>query len=148
MSRFFYFSFLLPLLIPLAVFSICALAEGLSFVETLIAASEQVTSGRQNLLICGMVGLFPVLLLLIGLWIHRRLGGNEQTRNVMAWSGLIPILCVLIWVNVQFWPLFLPSRTYPGFPHGLEFIIGPIFFAPVAMLFGMSAAWLIQRLEK
>jgi len=147
MSRFIYLGILLPLLIPPLVFSICAIAAGLSPDETLSATLEQFKAERQNLLICGAIGLFPVLLLLGALWIYRRAGGSAQTRLAMARVGLITIILVLIWVNFQFWPLFLPSRTYPGFPHGLELIIGPIFFAPAAMLAGMVVVWLFYRLH-
>jgi uncharacterized membrane-anchored protein len=63
----------------------------------------------------------------------------------MGWSGLVAILVVLVWINLQFWPLFLPERTYPGFPHGLGFIIGPVFFAPVLMALVMGGVWLVLR---
>ncbi|NNE09207.1 MAG: hypothetical protein HKN20_11655, partial [Gemmatimonadetes bacterium] len=47
--------------------------------------------------------------------------------------------------NFDFWPAFLPSRVYPGFPHGLEFIIGPGVFAPIGMLLGVLTVWVSQR---
>jgi hypothetical protein len=145
MSRLIYCCFAVPLLIPPVVFAICALAEGLSAAETLTALGEQFLTKRQNLLMCGTIGLFPVLLLLGCLWIHRRVDGNTRTRREMGWSGLIAIALVLIWVNVEFWPLFFPGRTDPGFPHGLEFLVGPALFAPIAMLFGIGVVWWARR---
>lgn len=145
MSRLFYICLLSPLIIPPVVFSICALEAGLSFSDTLTAVFEQYTVRRQNLLTTGLPGFFPILLLLGGLWLHRRSGGTQTTRIWMGWGGLIPIMAVIFWVNFQFWPLFLPARTYPGFPHGMEFIIGPGFFAPVGMLLGMLLGWWLAR---
>lgn len=145
LARFAIASLLLPFSVPTVVFTICALASGLSVTETASALAEQLATRRQNLAICGGLGIFPSLLLLGGLWLHRRFGGEERARRAMAWGGLAAILGVLAWVNFQFWPLFLPERTYPGFPHGLEFVIGPLFFAPVAALFGVAIGWAAQK---
>jgi uncharacterized membrane-anchored protein len=106
---------------------------------------DQYAADRQNLLISAIPGLIPVLLLLAVLWAYRRYGKSERIRRAMGWVGLLAILLVLVWVNLQFWPLFFPSRTSPGFPHGLEFIIGPIFFAPVLMALAMGSVWLALR---
>ena len=145
MSRSFYLSLFLPLLIPPVVFAICALAEGMSTTEMWFALTEQYTAERTNLLVCGLLGLFPILLLLLGLWIYRRSRGTNGVISLMGWCGLIPILLVLVWVNFEYWPSFLPSRTYPGFPHGLEFILGPGFFAPIGMGAGMVVGWWAGR---
>lgn len=148
MPKLIYIAMLLPLVIPTGVFATCALMAGLAPAETVAAIIEQYTAARQNLLVVSLLGLFPILLLLIGLWLHRKFGGNPQVGQWLAWGGLIPILLVLIWINSMFWPIFLPERTYPGFPHGLEFIIGPGIFAPVAMVVGMGLAWLIRRMRQ
>lgn len=145
MKRFLITSLSLPLLLPTAIFTLCALAAGLSPAETWMATLEQLAAPRQNLLVCGALGLFPVALLFSVLWLHRRFGGAEKTRLGMAWSGLAAILVVLTWANRQFWPHFLPSRTYPGFPHGLELVLGPLLFAPITMILGLLTAWLIGR---
>ena len=140
-----YIYILLPLIIPTAVFSVCAIAEGLSLAEMLMAVFGQITTKRLNLLICGALGLIPILFLLAAMWIYRCAGGSNRTRYWMAWCGLIPVISVLTLVNIQFWPLFLPNMTYPGFPHGLELIIGPVIFAPISMLPGIGIGWWIGR---
>lgn len=146
MSRLFYACLLVPLIIPTVVFSVCALAAGLSPVETWAALLDQYTTRRLNLVVSGLPGFFPILLLVGVLAIYRRYGKSQRTRASMGWGGLLAILTVLVWVNLQFWPLFFPGRTSPGFPHGLEFIIGPVFFAPVFMALTMGGIWLALRM--
>ncbi len=136
---------LAALSIPPAVFLWAAYGAGLTTGETMSALAAQYVAPRQNLLVCGALGLFPLALLAGVLWLLRRLAPSSKIRPALALGGLVPVLVVLVWVNVDFWPLFLPSRTYPGFPHGLGFIIGPGFFAPVAMAIGMLASWLVSR---
>ena len=102
--------------------------EGLSLVEVFTATAKQCSGKRQNLLVCGTIGLFPILLLLGAIWIYEKAGGDKETRKLMAWSGLFSIILVLLWVNWEVWPHFLPGRPYPGFPHGLESVVGPFFF--------------------
>lgn len=145
MSRAFYLCLLLPLLVPTVVFAGCALAAGLSPGEAWTMTLDQLTADRQNLVVTAIPGFIPILLLLAVLWAYRRYGKDERLGRAMGWSGLVAILVVLVWVNLQFWPLFLPERTYPGFPHGLEFVIGPIFFAPVLMAVAMGGVWLALR---
>lgn len=139
------FGALAALAIPPTVFLWAALSAGLGIGESVSALAAQYTAPRQNLLVCGAVGLFPLALLAVALWIIRRWAPASKIRPVLALGGLVPLLAVLVWVNLDFWPHFLPSRTYPGFPHGLGFIIGPAFFAPPAMLIGMLLAWLASR---
>lgn len=143
--RFLIASLVLPVLMPPVVFVVCALFEGLPVSEAMAALIEQFTAERQNLLVCGLIGLFPVGLLHGCLWLHRWRKGTVSVQKGMSTGGLVGILLVLIWVNFQFWPTFLPERVYPGFPHGLEFIIGPVFFAPVAMGIGMAVGWATSR---
>ncbi len=129
--------------IPPFIFLWAALAAGLGIGESLAAMVAQYTAERQNLLVCSAIGLFPLALLAVGLWIGKRLAPEAQ--QAMALTGLLPILAVLVWVNRDFWPLFLPSRTYPGFPHGLGFVIGPLIFAPIGMLVGLLLGWWVAR---
>lgn len=148
MSRSFYACLLLPLIIPTVIFSGCALAAGLSPAETGAAVLDQFAAKRLNLVVSGLPGFFPILLLVGVLAAYRRYGKSQRTRALMGWGGLLAILTVLVWVNLQFWPLFFPGRTSPGFPHGLEFIIGPVFFAPVFMALTMGGIWLAVRMNR
>ncbi len=132
-------------LVPTLIYVGTGVAESMPVGEALGAAAEQWTSERQNLMMTGVLGLFPVLCLAVVLWIHRRMGGEAARRRYLAAGGLIPILLVLIWVNISFWSVYLPARTNPGFPHGLELVIGPGMFAPVAMLLGVGLAWFLTR---
>lgn len=138
-------SIALPMLIPPVVFMIVAFAEDMSRPETISALINQFSEPKNNLLMIGLLGLFPVLLLFVFLWVYRRVSKNDQSIIAMAWGGLIPIVAVLVWVNLQFWPIYLPSRVYPGFPHGLEFLIGPGLFAPVGMALGVLISWVVLR---
>lgn len=139
-ARFLLLALVLPLLVPLVVFGAVGLASGMGPAGTLQAFLEQASGRRQNPLTTAVLGLFPVLLLLAGLWVGRRLGRDGPRLRAAGWGALGAILLVLLWANAQFWPLFLPDRVYPGFPHGLELVIGPVFFAPAAMLLGALVA--------
>ena len=74
-------------------------------------------------------------------------GGDPRGRwlGIAGWSGLTPSLLLLVWANAEAWPLYLPGRAFPGFPHGLELIIVPLFFVPVAMVFGTVAGGVVGR---
>lgn len=133
------------LAMPPAVFLVAALQAGLSLPESFSALAAQYTAPRQNLLVCGAVGLLPLALLAVVVGLMKRFAPTRENRPLVAIGGLVPVLAVLLWVNWDFWPLFLPSRTYPGFPHGLGFVIGPLFFAPVAMALGMVIPWFARR---
>lgn len=130
-------------LIPPLVFLVAAFAAGLGMGESVEALVAQYGAARQNLLVCSALGLVPLAVLALALWLTRRLA--PQIRQTMAVTGLLPILAVVAWVHWDFWPLFLPERTYPGFPHGLGFVIGPVFFAPVGLAIGLLIGWLATR---
>ncbi len=136
---------LAALVIPPAVFLGSALAADMAVGESIAAMVSQYSTPRQNLLVCSALGLIPLVLLAAVLAVLRRVTPSNRVRPVLALGGLLPILAVIVWVHLDFWQLFLPSRTYPGFPHGLGFVIGPVFFAPAAMAVGMLLAWLVSR---
>jgi hypothetical protein len=133
------------LLVPPLVFFVVALSSEMSLSESIGALVEQYHSRRQNLLVVGLVACLPLLLLPLILWLHGRAGGMQPMRRILAWSGYLPVWLVTAWVNFEYWSDFLPARTFLGFPHGLEFIIGPLFFAPVGMAACMLVAWLAAR---
>lgn len=131
---------LAALLMPPLVFMIVAIAEGMGFGAGFSALIEQYQTQQQNLGMLGALGLIPLLLLSVVVWLLRFVKRLRAKRRRLAAGGAIAILAVLAWVNLQFWPVFLPNQTYPGFPHGLEFVIGAFIFAPIAMVAGMLIA--------
>lgn len=135
---------LLAFVIPAGVFFVCALLADLSLADSLRETVAQYAVRRQHLWGCGVLGVLPVVLLTIVAWLMGKRLDPLRTRFI-AQMGLLGIVLILLWVNAQFWPGYLPERAFRGFPHGLEFVIGPIFFAPVAMLAAMMIAWLGTR---
>jgi len=131
------------LAVPPVVFFITGLVSGMSLGDLSEALIVQYGDERPNLLVTGVIGLLPLGVMGLVIWLHRRLRG--QYGNYLFWGGLIPLVVVVAWSNHEFWRVFLPERSAPGFPHGLELIIGPVVFAPVAMVAGMLIAWLIGR---
>lgn len=132
----------LPVAVPVVVFTAVGFASGMGLAGTMAALADQVGQRRLNPLITGVLGWLPVALLFLGRWLARRWRPEGAWVASASWGGLVAILGVLVWANLQFWPLFLPEQVQPGFPHGLELVIGPIFFAPVAMLLGGLAGGL------
>ncbi len=135
----------IAVLLPPLIFLIAALASGLSLPESLQACIEQSVAERQNLAVSAALGCAPILLLGAILGIYQRLSGNAERAALLGTGGLIPILLVLAWANYSFWSIFLPERVYPGFPHGLELVLGPLIYAPAGMLIGLVTAWLSSR---
>lgn len=132
------------LLVPPVVYFLTGLTNAMTFIETFTALIAQY-SGRPNLLVTGLIGLIPLGAIGLVLWIHRRTGGKALTRRYLFRASMLALIAVLVWSNHEFWRVFLPQRIYPGFPHGLELFIGPVFFAPVAILLAMLIAWVLQR---
>ncbi len=135
---------LLAFAIPIVVFVACAFLADLSVAESVGATVEQFSAERHPLLGAAIPGLLPVALVTALGWLVSRKLDLRRSR-LIAQGGLAGIAAVLIWVNLTFWPGYLPERAFRGFPHGLEFVIGPLFFAPLAMLVGMLAAWFATR---
>jgi hypothetical protein len=131
--------------VPPAVFLLAGLLSEMSPASVFSAMVAQYGDARPNLLVTGIIGLIPLAALGIVLWVHRVRGGSPRTRKYLLLGGLVPVLAVLVWSNYEFWSVFLPGRRAPGFPHGLELFIGPVIFAPVAMVVGMLVSWLAGR---
>jgi hypothetical protein len=136
---------LAPLLVPAVVYCIVALSAGLGLGGTIEALANQATGPRQNLSASSVLGLAPALLLLVLLRLVRRFDTENSWRRAAGWGGLIAILLILVWANFEAWPNFLPGRAFPGWPHGMELVIAPLFFAPVAMLVGGLVAGLVAH---
>ena len=131
------------LLLPALVLGICLLAAGHSAMETLQALLTQLQAERRNLLVVGLPAVVPFALLALVLVIYRRWRGVAGSRQV-AFAGSLAIIVLLLWANATFWPLYLPGRSFPGWPHGLEMVIVPLFFAPIGMLVAVAIAMLLQ----
>ena len=138
-------SALLLLALPPLIFILVALTSGMALPETAGALAAQYRASRVNLAVCTALGLAPLLLLAIVLWIRRRRRPSADGPPLYAIGGSLPIVAVAIFVNFEYWTAYLPNRTFPGFPHGLEFIIGPGVFAPVGMLAGLVVVAVIRR---
>ncbi len=138
-------SALLLLAIPPLVFLSVALSSGMSLSETSGALVAQYTAARVNLAVCTALGLAPLLLLAGLLWIRRRRRPSASGPPLYAIGGALPIVGVAIFVNFEYWTAYLPNRTFLGFPHGLEFIIGPGVFAPIGMLAGVVVVAVLRR---
>lgn len=100
---------------------------------------------KRNPLIMPLLSCFPFLLLAGIIFFARRRGARERTCRNVALGGGSAIAFVMLWANLEYWPNFLPGVPYPGFPHGLELVIAPLFFAPVAMALGAVAGWATGR---
>jgi hypothetical protein len=135
-----------PLVLPPLIFVGVAWSAGMGFSGAWQALLEQSVSARQNPLRAAPLGLLPVFILLLALWLGHRSGRDASSVRIAGWGGLIAILLVIAWANIEAWSGFLPSRVYQGFPHGLELVIGPLFFAPIAMLVGALVAVVAARI--
>ena len=100
---------------------------------------------KRNPLLSSLIGIFPFVLLALLLFILGRRKVNDKLRGLLSFVGASSIFICMFWVNLIYWPNFLPGRPNPGFPHGLELVIVPIFFAPIAMFVSVFIAWLVKR---
>lgn len=137
--------FLVPIVTPWLVFVISGLTVGMSLPAAVSAAVEQSGERRQNPLVVGVPGIVPALLVALLLLILRKWDRSGERRRVVGWVGVSLIGAVIAWSNFQFWPRFLPSRESLMWPHGLELVIGPLFFAPVVALVGCLLTWFLTR---
>jgi len=134
-----------PFVVAGLVFVVVGLSVGMGVGGTWTALAELSMGRRQNPFLSAVVGLFPMLLLLAVLALGSRWWPSAGWGPAAAWGGLAAILLVLGWAHTQFWPLFLPHRVYPGFPHGLELVIAPLFFAPPAAALGVAVGLMMGR---
>lgn len=131
-------------LLPGLIFAVTALATGLSPAETVDATIAQYTAPRLNLLVTGVLALVPFAVLAIGLAVLRRFADDRATDSA-AVGGATMILLTILWAHASYWPSFLPDRVAPMWPHGLELVIGPLFFAPVLAIVGLLGGWFLWR---
>jgi hypothetical protein len=136
------------LLIPALVFVFIGLGSGMGMSGVGAALLQQFTAPRVNLAVSSLLGVLPILLLAIILWLRARLVRQPQGQALLALGAVLPIGAVTLFVNIEAWSSFLPQQAFPGFPHGLELVLGPLVFAPVGMLGGLVLAWLVMRFSK
>ncbi len=136
---------ILLIIIPPVVFFLVAVTSGLSISDTLAALVSRYQNKRMNLLLASAASFFPVLLLLFFLGVRRLLKKSAQKSALYAAIGVLPAILVALFVNLEYWPTFLPNQTYAGFPHGLEFVIGPGVFAPIGLAIAVFIVWLMTR---
>ncbi len=125
-----------PFVVGVVGFLLGGLVSGVG-VDTLSAFLEQAGQRRLNPLIAGVLGLAPVILLLLILAVGARFTPRAGWGPAAAWGGLVPIAVLELWAHLEVWSTYFPSRSMPGFPHGLELVIVPIFFAPVGVVVGV-----------
>ncbi|MEJ8566349.1 hypothetical protein [Elongatibacter sediminis] len=130
---------------PATVFALVGVFSGMGAGELFTALVHQMGAPRLNLLVTGLLSLAPVLLMAVILGLGWWLGRFRQTGFAVAVGGAGGIVLVLIAANLEFWPHYLPSMTYPGWPHGLELLLGPLIGAPVGMMAGMIVGYLFAR---
>lgn len=133
-----------PFLIPPVTYLGVALANGLGPGEAVAAMTAQI-GGRPNLIAPAVLALLPLGVYIGLLYLLRRRDPENRWIGQAAWYGLVPGLLLLVWANVTVWPLYLPGRAFPGFPHGMELVIVPLFFMPVALVVGLVVGSIAAR---
>jgi hypothetical protein len=133
------------LVLPPLLFLGSALYRGMGLADGTSALLEQYSAERTNLVVITLLGLLPLLLVTLLLGIRRMLFKTWDDAGLYALCSSLPIVLVTVFVHLEYWPSWLPARQFLGFPHGLEFVIGPFVFAPVGVLLGFVTAWLIAR---
>jgi len=137
---------LLALVTPPVSFALCGVWAGMGLADIATAMADQYAGdARPALWGPSLLALAPVLVLASALWLVARLRKKPDLNGSLGAAGLGAMTLVLIWANVSFWSAFLPERDAPGWPHGIELVIGPLFFAPPAVLLAMLVVWLVRR---
>lgn len=130
---------------PAAVFVGVGLASGMEVGDVFGALVEQLKSEQMNLTLISVRSLAPVVLLAIVLAVGWRIGRFRDTGVAVALGGSVAILAIVVAANLEFWPTYLPSLTYAGWPHGIELMLGPFVAAPIAMVLGMVIGHRLAR---
>lgn len=138
-------SAILLMVIPPMVFIATALHRGMGVAGTLSAVGEQYAADKLNLLVVSLLGLLPLILTAILIVGRKLLRKSPVGSTAYAWGGCIPVVVVAVFVNFEYWPSYLPARQFLGFPHGLEFVIGPFVFAPIGALLGFLVARMVTK---
>lgn len=138
---------LAPLAIPFAAYTLVALGSGLGIGEATRAMWAQL-SGRPSLLTSGLLALIPMVVFLGAMALLQKRDPEGRWLGIAGWIALTPSLALLVWANLEVWPFFLPGRTFPGFPHGIELVIVPLFFVPATLVVGTIVGALVGRWKR
>ena len=144
-SRYWLLGLLLVLVTPALSMAVSGLVEGMGLVSVVRVVGEQFFIGRGNLGMISVLGLVPFLLLAALIWILDRLFYIECSKKTMFLTALFVMVVIIFWSSMDYWRTYLPDRKFMSWPHGLELVIGPLFFAPVGMVLGVLAGWFIAR---
>lgn len=137
---------LMPFAVPLLTFLVAGVTEGMSPAAALGSLAEQCTGGKPNPLLGGTLGLAPVgVIAIVLLGLRRRVAPDDPRLGAVGWGALLAAALVIAWANWEYWPRYLPEKTFMMFPHGMELVIGPLFFAPVGAVVGALLGWLTGR---
>lgn len=132
-------------IVPALVFIASGLCQGMDMQSTTAAIGDQYRADKNNLFVISVLGLLPLLLVGLLLFVRKLVRKSWSGSAAYAFAGAVPVLLVAIFVNLEFWPKYLPARQFLGFPHGLEFIIGPFVFAPIGILLGFLFVWAVRK---
>lgn len=108
------------LLIPTLAFVVIGLQKGMGFSGTGAALIEQYDADRANLLMASVLGLAPILLLCLLLALRRLLLKTWAGARIYVIGAAVPVVLVTVFVQMSYWPKYLPARQFMGFPHSLE----------------------------
>lgn len=138
-------SAVLLLIIPALVFIVSGLIRGMDASTVSSALGEQYTADKTNLFVVSLLGLLPLLLTALLLGVRKLVRKTWDGSAAYAWGGVVPAVAVALFVNMEYWPKYLPARQFLGFPHGLEFVMGPFVFAPIGVLLGFLFVWFLRK---
>ncbi|MEM7193611.1 MAG: hypothetical protein AAF402_01585 [Pseudomonadota bacterium] len=119
--------------------------EGMDVTSLTKAVADQYVVKKGNLLITSALGLLPLLLLTLVMWVVGKFVRSVHYRRSMFFGGVTAIVLIIVWANTTHWRSYLPDKQFLSWPHGIELVIGPLIFAPIAMLLGVLAGWLTSR---
>jgi hypothetical protein len=111
--------------------------------EIVTELSAAITREKLNLGAITLLGMAPFLLLTVVLFLYLRKSDAYRGLFLLV-GGLTGLLFVYVPMHLSYWPAHFRSGGNLGFPHGLEFVIAPIFGIP-AMGVGVALGWFLSK---
>ncbi len=130
---------LTPTLLLLAALVFTGHAPG----EVVAEISDAFSREKMNAGGITLLGMVPFLLLTGVLFLYLRKSDAHRGLFLLI-GGLAGILAIYVPAHLSYWPAHFRSGGSLGFPHGLEFVIAPLFGIP-AMGAGVAIAWLVSK---